>query len=619
MILRVTLLLVAVYAAAFCETTDWWVFFADRGPDVQKRLAVRTVELMDSPSWDRRVSMGLEGADEFDLPPWSGYVSRVLQVHRCRLRTESRFLNAISVSIPERDVHHVTALPFVSQVRPVAASSFRMPSLHPLSGSRAGVTYFQLGQVGLDQLHERGWLGRGVVVGVLDSGFNLVHQVFDGIQVLDSYDFVDDDPDPSQQTDDPPGQADHGTAVLSILGGFVDGTFSGGAPEASYLLAKTEDISDEYQAEEDYWVAGLEWVEERGGHLVNSSLAYIDWYTYSDLDGNTAVTTLAADAAASRGMVVFNAIGNAGPGAGTLLAPADGDSVFAVGGVDDAGNVADFSSRGPTYDGRTKPDGCALGVNVSLACQGTSGYSQGNGTSFSSPLAASAAAALQQAHPEWNMLEIMEILKLTASRSHDPDNSIGYGIIDAFAALKYRSVTGRVVLSSSFAPLPEYPLTVTMGDSVHSTETNGSGFFAFCPGSTGPFTVSGGGGQGSVIPVSGTLGDEGVELEVFVDPEPGSDPPSVFPNPSTEGVYVGFDLPQGPVDVELTVFDLTGQLVYRSTRAAAGPGTFRAPIPGEAFYWDGRSSDGNVSASGVYIISLRRGGSIHLMKCSLVR
>lgn len=619
MILRVTLLLLAVSTVAFCETTAWWVFFTDRGPDVQGRLAVRTTELIESPSWDRRVSVGLVGADEFDLSPWSGYVSQVLQIQSCSLRTNSRFLNAVSVSIPERDIHHVTALPFVSQVRPVAGSSFRMPLLRPLSGSRAGVTSFQLGQVGLDELHERGWLGRGVVVGVLDSGFNLVHQVFEGIRVLDSYDFVDDDPDPSQQPDDPPGQSDHGTAVLSILGGFVDGAFSGGAPEASYLLAKTEDISDEYQAEEDYWVAGLEWVEESGGHLVNSSLAYIDWYTYSDLDGNTAVTTVAADAAASRGMVVFNSVGNAGPGAGSLLAPADGDSVFAVGGVDDAGNVADFSSRGPTFDGRIKPDGCAMGVNVSLAWQGSSGYSQGSGTSFSSPLVASAAAALQQAHPEWNMLEIMEILKLTASHSHAPDNSIGHGVIDAFAALKYRSVTGRVVLSSSFAPLPEYPLTVTMGDSVYSTETNGSGYFAFCPGVTGPFTVSDGGGQGSVIPVSGTLDDEGVELEVFVDPEPGSDPPSVFPNPSTEGVYVGFDLQQGPVDVELTVFDLTGQLVHRSLRTAAGPGTFRAPLPEEAFYWDGKSSDGSLSASGVYIISLRRGDSIHLMKCSLVR
>ncbi len=598
----------------------WWVFFSDRGPDLERRLENRSIELLYAPSYERRISVGLLKADELDLEPWSGYVEQVADDAVCRtVRTRSRFLNAVSISTADGDLEDILALPFVDHVQPVSSSTFRMPEFHTYAGNSAGVTAAQLEQIGLDKLHNRGWTGEGVVVGVLDSGFNLTHDVFRDIAVLHMYDFVDDDSDPSQQPGDPPGQSDHGTAVLSILGGYAEGAFCGGVPDASFILAKTEDISDEYQAEEDYWVQGLEWIELNGGDIVSSSLAYIDWYTYEDLDGNTAVTTIAADAAASRGMVVFNSIGNSGPDPGSLLAPSDGDSVFAVGAVDADANVAQFSSRGPTFDGRIKPDACALGQDVSLAFQGTSGYSQGNGTSFAAPLVSSAAGALYGAHPEWSMIEIMEILRSTSSQSDYPDNNTGYGIIYAYAALKYHSVTGSVRSSLSGEYLLEYPLTLIMGGSIYVIETNRSGWFAFCPGKLGEFTISDGGGNGYVIPVTGTLVVEGVEIEVFVDQTPCATAPSVYPNPSTEGVYIGFDLAAGPVDAELTVFDLTGQIVYESVKRGIGPGSFRAPLPEEAFYWDGICCDGSLVASGVYIVSLRIGGTVRLMKCSLVR
>ncbi|MBN2587943.1 MAG: hypothetical protein JXR55_11675, partial [Candidatus Fermentibacteraceae bacterium] len=213
------------------DNEAWWVFFADRGPGVQERLSRRTLELMESPSWDRRVSIGLLQADELDLEPWRDYVRLVAETPCCEgIRTASRYLNAVSVRVSAGDVHHLLALPFVSGVRPVAASAFRMPELAPCTGRFAGLTDLQLGQIGLDKLHQRGWLGQGVVIGVLDSGFNLVHEVFAGIEVSAMYDFVDDDPDPSQQPEDPPGQSNHGTAVLSVIGGYKTGEFVGGAP-----------------------------------------------------------------------------------------------------------------------------------------------------------------------------------------------------------------------------------------------------------------------------------------------------------------------------------------------------------------------------------------------------
>ncbi len=598
----------------------WWVFFSDRGPDLDYRLEARSSELLNAPSYERRIASDLFKADELDLEPWSGYVEQVADLpFAAEVRTESRYLNAVSINTEGGSFEEILALPFVDHVRPVASSTFRTPEFHAYPGNSAGVTAAQLEQIGLDELHSRGWTGEGVVVGVLDSGFNLTHDVFSNIAILLMYDFVDDDGDPSQQPGDPPGQSDHGTAVLSILGGYVEDAFCGGIPDASFILAKTEDISDEYQAEEDYWVQGLEWIELNGGDIVSSSLAYIDWYTYPDLDGNTAVTTIAADAAASRGMVVFNAIGNSGPEPGTLMAPSDGDSVFAVGAVDAGGGVTQFSSRGPTFDGRIKPDACALGDNVSLAFQGTSGFSQGDGTSFAAPLVSSAAAAVSGAHPEWSMIEIMEILRLTASQSNSPDNSAGYGIINAFAALKYHSVTGSVRSSLNGEYMPEYPLTLIMGDSLYLIETNQSGWFAFYPGKLGEFTLSDGGGSGYLIPVTGTLSAEGVEIEIFVDQTLCASTPSIYPNPSTEDVYIGFDLMDGPIDAELTVFDLTGHMIYKSERRGIGPGSFRAPLPGEAFHWDGTCDDGSPASSGVYIVFLRTGDNVDLLKCSLVR
>ena len=598
----------------------WWVFFSDRGPDLDYRLEARSSELLNAPSYERRIAIDLFEADELDLEPWSGYVEQVADLPFCaEVRTESRYLNAVSINTEGGSLEEILALPFVDHIRRVSTSTFRTPEFHAYPGNSAGVTAVQLEQIGLDELHSRGWTGEGIIVGVLDSGFNLTHDVFSNIAILLMYDFVDDDGDPSQQPGDPPGQSDHGTAVLSILGGYVEDAFCGGIPDASFILAKTEDISDEYQAEEDYWVQGLEWIELNGGDIVSSSLAYIDWYTYSDLDGNTAVTTIAADAAASRGMVVFNAIGNSGPEPGTLMAPSDGDSVFAVGAVDAGGGVTQFSSRGPTFDGRIKPDACALGDNVSLAFQGTSGFSQGDGTSFAAPLVSSAAAAVSGAHPEWSMIEIMEILRLTASQSNSPDNSAGYGIINAFAALKYHSVTGSVRSSLNGEYMPEYPLTLIMGDSLYLIETNQSGWFAFYPGKLGEFALSDGGGSGYLIPVTGTLSAEGVEIEIFVDQTLCASAPSIYPNPSTEDVYIGFDLMDGPIDAELTVFDLTGHMIYKSVRRGIGPGSFRAPLPGEAFHWDGTCDDGSPASSGVYIVFLRTGDNVDLLKCSLVR
>lgn len=396
------------------------------------------------------------------------------------------------------------------------------------------------------------------------------------------------------------------------------GGLLGAAPGASYALAKTEDTSDEYPGEEDYWIEGLEWLDLQGVSLVSSSLGYIEWYSYSDMDGNTALTTIAADLAASRGMPVVNAIGNYGPGDGTLIAPSDGDSVFAVGGVDALGAPASFSSRGPTWDGRIKPDFCARAVGVIVAQDAGTGYRPANGTSFAAPIVAGAAALLLEAHPEWTSMDALEALRETASQASSPDCTLGWGIVNAAAACMHRSVTGSVRRSDTGAMIPGYPLTLNIGGEEFPISSGPSGWFAFCPDTSGAFTITGSGGEGTVREVAGVLGTPGVETTVYVDFPPEGLPPSAFPVPSQGGVWFGFDL-EASSDVVLRIFPLSGGVIAEIRRNGLAPGSYRAPSDGGAIYWDGCSSDGEPAASGQYFALLDTGGEVTVLKLALVR
>jgi hypothetical protein len=569
------------------------------------------------PAARRRASVGAAEPKLTDLPPWPGYVD-ALRDAGCVVRVRSRLLNAVSVLPRDVTPEELAALPFVDSLRPVGRSvPIPLPDKSPAAA--ASISDGQLAQSGISDLHQRGYSGEGVLLGVLDTGFQMDHPCLSGLEVAGAWDFIDGDPDVSQQPGDPQSQACHGTAVLSILGGWEPGVYAGGAPDASFLLAKTEDYGDEYQQEEDFWVAGLEWADSAGAWVVSSSLGYIDWYGWEDLDGNTAVTTQAADLAAAGGLMVYNAVGNDGPESGTLIAPADGDSVFALGAVTSAGDVAGFSSRGPTADGRIKPDGCCRGVSVVTAVWNGMGYQSGNGTSFATPLAASAAGLLLQAHPEWNVFDVRDALLATAGSAQSPDNARGWGVLDAEAALMHRSVTGCVRRSDTGEPLAGYPVQVSVADTTAVVDTNGEGWFAWDPGRLGEYSVTGAGGWGTVLGVSGTLGQQGVTDTLFVDPAVGPGEPTAYPNPSTSGFYVGFDVPSGPSSAELSVFDLSGRLVYNERRNDLEAGVYRAPLPGEAFHWDGLDPGGAPAAGGVYIALVRLDGNVHPIKLALVR
>ena len=193
------------------------------------------------------------------------------------------------------------------------------------------------------------------------------------------------------------------------------------------------------QFEEDNYVAGLEWGEENGADVVSTSLGYLDWYEYSDMDGNTAVTTIGVDIAASLGVVCVTAAGNSGSSSWYyIIAPADADSVISVGAVDDNDIIATFSSHGPTSDGRIKPEVCARGRQTwCVNPNSNTNYSRLSGTSLACPLVAGAAALIIQARPDWSAMEVREAMMMTASNADNPDNTYGYGILNAGEAINY--------------------------------------------------------------------------------------------------------------------------------------------------------------------------------------
>ncbi len=464
-----------------------WIYFTDKGNSIEQYY-LNPENVVSIKSLNRRAKVFSETQliNFHDLPVNNEYILYLKQLG-FQLRNKSKWFNAVSGFANASILNQISSLPFVQKIDLVSAFSKRnddvefqqnQPALNK-SNQPEGIHTLNYGNsfdqntiINIPPVHDLGFTGEGVTICVMDAGFgNLTHEVFQNMNIIAKYDFVDGS--------SIMGSHSHGTAVLSILGGFKEGQLIGPAYGADFILARTEDVSSETPVEEDNWVAALEWADSIGVDITSTSLGYLDFdppytsYTWENMDGNTAIITIASDLAVARGIFVVNSAGNEGfhPTRNTLIAPADGDSVIAVGAVNSSGVRVSFSSVGPTVDGRIKPDVMAMGSGVYYASLFGNGYFNGGGTSFSCPLVSGAAALLLQANPNLSPMQLRELFRSTSSNSANPNREYGWGIINTLAALNSGTVPVELTAFYGFQVNDKVIL-----EWITTTESNNLGF-----------------------------------------------------------------------------------------------------------------------------------------------
>ncbi len=405
--------------------------------------------------------------DSTDLPVSKIYLDSILKSGKVTLINSSKWLNQVLIqTTDERALAKINTFSFVRTRKAVGYQSNKINAPdyveeikehkvlnEKISTFSTSLNYGNSGkQIGLhngDFLHNNGFKGKGISIAVLDGGFFNYQSIkaFDSVRLLgkikSTWDFIDNNENVNE--DDP-----HGMYCLSILTGNLPGLHIGSATEADYFLYRTEDVKTEFPVEEQYWAVAAERADSLGIDMISSSLGYTTFddpsmnYSYGDMNGKHTIITKAAELAIKKGMIVMNSAGNSGTNSWKFIgAPADGENVMAVGAVNANGQVAPFSSFGPSFDQRTKPDIASVGWGTSLINSNGSAAT-GNGTSFSNPNIAGLIACLWQAFPEMSNLEIITAVKKSASQYLSPDTRIGFGIPDmkkAFTLLEIERIS----------------------------------------------------------------------------------------------------------------------------------------------------------------------------------
>lgn len=459
-----------------------WVYFVERDLGATELIAaLDRAEAALSPDVARRRSKvaapGQRLVTTADLPLDPGHLSDAVATGAVH-RQSSRWLGAASYDATPAQVQALAALPCVRRVD-IVWSSIELPvpatdaprTTSPVPTKTSawtldyGASLGGLELINVPPLHEKGYTGTGVTLAFLDTGFRMTHEALDHVPVLAAYDFAGDDPVVDTEPEDSPSQHAHGTQVVSSAVGYAPGQLIGPAFAASVILARASSNLVDDPVEEDWWVAGLEWAEAQGADLATSSLGFVFLEFNELMDGDTAASTIAADLAAARGMLVFNAVGNSNTEY-VMVAPADGDSVVAVGATDANGLIEPWSTNGPTYDGRIKPDVVAQGSNVTVVDPyNDTSYTTVGGTSVSAPVVAAVATLILERAPFLAPMQVREALHATADHADNPDNQYGYGVIDALAAVYYWGPRfEHAALQDTDDPAGPYVVSATVTD-----------------------------------------------------------------------------------------------------------------------------------------------------------
>lgn len=423
--------------SGFAQTNRYVVFFTDKQNNTFS--ISNPEEFLSERALQRRTRQNIP-ITQRDLPPTPAYLQEVNNTAGVSILYTSRWMNAALVEADEALVADLESLSPVDRVEFVAygdGHARRSGYTFSFTSSRKKElsTRLQNEMLGVENMHAAGFKGENMLIAIFDGGFQgadtirYFQHLFQNDKITATRNFVGHSKNVYQYDD-------HGTNVFSCLGGYYPELYSGTAPEANYVLCVTEAVNSEFRVEEYNWLFAAEYADSLGVDIINSSLGYNSFddvnmnYTYNDLDGDKAIITQAADLAASVGMLVVTSAGNERNNSWKyIVAPADADSILSVGAVNSIFNPTNFTSAGPTTDGRTKPEVAALGEGVRLI-NNAGTVTSSNGTSFASPLIAGLAAGVWQAKPELTNMEVIQLLKTSATQFSNPDTLLGYGVPD---------------------------------------------------------------------------------------------------------------------------------------------------------------------------------------------
>ncbi len=391
--------------------------------------------------------------DSSDLPVNPAYLDSIRHAGTVSILNISKWLNQVLVQTTDpAALQNINDFSFVQSVTGIAARTsgpgkdeaerFK-EMISPLKRTytvQGGNDYYSYGdmyaQVNIHEgafLHNKGFRGEGMTIAILDAGFYHydTNPAFDSVrlnnQVLGTWDFV---ANKSSVTE----EHSHGMVCFSTIAANRPGLLVGTAPKANFYLFRTEDVATEYPVEEQNWVAAAERADSLGVDLITSSLGYNTFtnpalnHTYADMNGHTTIITRGAEWAVKKGIFVTNSAGNSGTDSWHyIIAPADGEHVLAIGAVNANKQVAEFSSYGPSYDGRIKPNVASVGWGTVIA--GTDGNpASASGTSVANPNLAGLIICLWQAFPEFTNAVIFDAVQRSADQYNNPDDRVGYGI-----------------------------------------------------------------------------------------------------------------------------------------------------------------------------------------------
>jgi hypothetical protein len=443
------LFLISVFLG-FSQEEDAWVYFKDK-PNSQTYID-NPLTMLTQRALDRRSNQGIP-LDSKDVPIYQPYIDQILTVSGITVKAKSKWLNTIHVRGTQTLINSLKNLAFVSQIdfanktlnqtgkiaQPAKTKPVNKVMETPINYNY-GTSANQIQMLNGHLLHQQNYTGSGKIIAVLDAGFPGVNtaqpfqKLRDNNQVLGGYNFV------SKNSNFYTGNS-HGTLVLSTMGGYTDGQLVGTAPDAKYYLFITEDTATENPVEESNWVEAAEESDRLGADIISTSLGYFGYdnpaysHTYADMTGNATFISKGANIAFSRGIMVVASAGNEGQTSEPHIGvPAEALNVLAIGAVKADETYALFSSIGPSFDGRIKPDIMAQG-QASVLSDVSGNIVTANGTSFSCPIMAGMVACLWQAFPAKTNIQIKQLIVESAERFANPTSQYGYGLPDFSLAL----------------------------------------------------------------------------------------------------------------------------------------------------------------------------------------